>query len=946
MSLKLWLSFNGDTMNKGTSLNYELTDVGTSYSNTGKFRYSRYFNGTSALMKGIGYTLPNPCSVACWVNFSRVTSTTQWVVNLGGGGGNADCQIGFYINTSGISYVAGGSGTTYSCTLSTDTWYHIAVSWDGSTKRLYLNGSLVASSTAGSSLTRTNLCIGARTNNSAGTAYTYYTQCYMNDLRIYDHCVSLAEVRTMYLALMLHLPLNSVGGIRENVNLLNWSSDYTEASPKVRTTTSRDGYEYLANSRVRVYPNSVYFIQCRCNGVIGTHDTSGSSASNKFTLYLYIRNNGTTAGETSYDTAYNLNKNNIYYQKGDLFVWRYSTGSTAIDMGIRTNLYSNGTDEVSLKFWDFKIEKGSMWTPYSPGHLSSQFTELGYILPKNLMPSSSVSESSITVAQYYSTITTSTSFFGLRANDYYTCRVYITAPATKGIKLRIQFYTNDSTRTSIMGNTIEAGTSGYSIISSQLTSAQSGYSRMEICLYSADTSVTSSDTVKYRELKLEYGSAYSEWCPNSNTIIYGPDESGISGNGYSSTGNPAWTPDTKRYEGCLAFNNGSYLSYVPDPISEATKEFTMSVWFNTSSIANSHCIWNGRDTTGAAVALFIMNTGKLRFDVDTQLSSNATIALNTWYHVVCTYKAGGTKAIYINGALDKSTSAAAITGKRYDYATIGVSSTGGSPNGSNYMEGKLSDFRIYGTAFTAEDVKNLYGRGAAIDKSANFFTAEVDEMADKTQFARRRSRTTAAYEGFSKLRKYDPEIYIEPDNSTWVRISHHDRPSTYKFASGDDFLHGIKKNSGNTWLYSDVLNYVNKYEFLVKQAGVMDGTEQKLRWSQKANPLTATYEDVNPGNSNVTWNTSSGYTSSSYGGIYVLRTNTYFCATNGTKGNWFGAVGGWGTWNNGIPGWNSTAITTGYLDLYLRIDNVIFSGMNASIASDDSSITINSLNEV
>ena len=33
--------------------------------------------------------------------------------------------------------------------------------------------------------------------------------------------------------------------------------------------------------------------------------------------------------------------------------------------------------------------------------------------------------------------------------------------------------------------------------------------------------------------------------------------------------------------------------------------------------------------------------------------------------------------------------------------------------------------------------------------------------------------------------QYDKEYYKEPDGSIWIRISHHNNPTTYKFASNN-----------------------------------------------------------------------------------------------------------------------------------------------------------------
>lgn len=167
----------------------------------------------------------------------------------------------------------------------------------------------------------------------------------------------------------------------------------------------------------------------------------------------------------------------------------------------------------------------------------------------------------------------------------------------------------------------------------------------------------------------------------------------------------------------------------------------------------------------------------------------------------------------------------------------------------------------------------------------------------------------------------DTHFYEEPDKSIWIRLVHHNNPASLKFASSNTFASSVYIDA-DRWFYASIVNAItnNTYEFMIKQQATSDGSIAKFRWIQTVNPFTGTFEDVD--SADVTKITTAGYsTSSSYGGIYKLNSNTYFVANNSTKGNWFGALGCWGTWNNGIPGYAGVAITTGFIDLYLRIDN-------------------------
>lgn len=167
---------------------------------------------------------------------------------------------------------------------------------------------------------------------------------------------------------------------------------------------------------------------------------------------------------------------------------------------------------------------------------------------------------------------------------------------------------------------------------------------------------------------------------------------------------------------------------------------------------------------------------------------------------------------------------------------------------------------------------------------------------------------------------HDPVFIIEPDGSLWLQVFHHNNPSAGRFASTDTFTSGCYKDA-NKWFNCNLFNCFNKWEILFTQSLTAGATPQKFRWVQKVNPMTAAFADTV--RANVTFTTLPGYTTpgSAYGGMHKLNSSSYLVCNNNAASNWFGAVGAWTAYNNGIPGYNGATVTTGVVDVYIRVDN-------------------------
>lgn len=232
MSLQVWLPLNGDLKNQGLS-DITVTNSGATVNNNGKIGKCYYFGGQNQItfpsQSWMSMKPANHFSVFCWVK----GTTTGWLFAEGGW----ELLLRPTFAKIGLS----GNGqypAEYSYSFDTNTWYHLGFTWSGSTGKLklYLNGKLVASSDVPSSV---NFDI----NNSFKMCYT--SGVYLNDFRIYDHALSVKEVKEIAKGLVLHYPLN-----KPMPNLLSKYVSPGQANPGATTTAGRTNY--LGNYSIQI----------------------------------------------------------------------------------------------------------------------------------------------------------------------------------------------------------------------------------------------------------------------------------------------------------------------------------------------------------------------------------------------------------------------------------------------------------------------------------------------------------------------------------------------------------------------------------------------------------------------------------------------------------------------------------------------------------------------
>lgn len=472
----------------------------------------------------------------------------------------------------------------------------------------------------------------------------------------------------------------------------------------------------------------------------------------------------------------------------------------------------------------------------------------------------------------------------------------------------------------------------FTITISSSQASGSGATNAWLNIYNSVPNASGTLNMNIGKWKVEKGNIATPWCENhldsgvDTTVVV--DSSGYGRHG-KITGTLSQDTLSARHTNGLYSSTG-VSNYITTPsLSFESHSVTMNIWFkstNTAPTGDYHMIVDSV-ANRQWYEMCVNKTGFFRgglFVNGARQADNgtSTTCLNgNWHMLTLTYD-GAKVNRYVDGVMEKATSAAYSSGLSSPTALV-IYRDGPSASYA-CKEVYLSDFRIYATALSDNDVKELYQVNSSVLKQDNMNSYEFSE----TGAISVNDTGVVTSKGISEINalaalKYDTNVYIEPDGSAWVRVFHHNNPGAGSFASSDTFTSSVYKDA-NRWFNVEVANYLDKWEIMVKGKFTATSDEWKLRWIQQYNPMTATYANVAA--ANVTKITTAGYSSSpsSWGGLYKNGSQTYLCANNGTSGNWWGAVGSYSVYQNGIPGWGPslTVTTTGYNDIYLRIDNI------------------------
>lgn len=212
-------------------------------------------------------------------------------------------------------------------------------------------------------------------------------------------------------------------------------------------------------------------------------------------------------------------------------------------------------------------------------------------------------------------------------------------------------------------------------------------------------------------------------------VIY--DSSGYEHNG-NITNTISINLNTSRYS-CSTEADGTVTPVTIPRMFDSTKlsnEFTLSTWvYNASDLRDANrYFYNGIIRMGFTTSYWVVLSWYLcNEDLSYNVANSWTpvgeansYTKDEWCHIALTFKDGVLK-YYRNGSyittVDRTNRGTFIKGQYTSNARL-----------FNNWNGRLSDFRLYCTALSDDDIKELYNTSASIDNKNNLFTGELVEV--------------------------------------------------------------------------------------------------------------------------------------------------------------------------------------------------------------------------
>jgi len=372
-----------------------------------------------------------------------------------------------------------------------------------------------------------------------------------------------------------------------------------------------------------------------------------------------------------------------------------------------SNALFSGSNTVSTEFYPFQFQ-------YPLGGTEVVLVEYEFSLydsSKNLIDSSGVlqaekflNQRTVTWTNSVSLVNNQTYFLSIYFKTNCGCRNikrYQFVPSHEFATLGVTFNTtNDKDNGRIEFELTSVGTSSDSILLLR-SSFEEGYDHFDVvALFNTQDLITTSSTRKYfYDYFVEPGMLYKYKFQSAESNSLGQIISrGVTLSSFATDLN-----GTSEY--ILANNT---INNYP---------FTLEAWVNLDAVDTDKPILYISDTDSGVTDKFFgikyINSGN-RFGIEASnttsyiVSGNTSPSVNTWYHLAAVFNSASERILYVNGLLEATdTASVAFNSASTNRVLMGIYTTNTS---SNFLDGTLSDVRIWNSARTSQEIENNYQR--------------------------------------------------------------------------------------------------------------------------------------------------------------------------------------------------------------------------------------------